>query len=111
MIPGKHFRIEKESNSESNIINLIGELDLSKAQEFKAAVDPLLQDKDRCLVLNLKELSYMDSTGLGVILSIIKTRHSIQAPLAVEDIPPKIQKLFDITGMTPFLTAVTNTVN
>ncbi|WP_397365459.1 STAS domain-containing protein [Paenibacillus larvae] len=58
----------------------------------------------------MKELSNMDRTGLGVILPIIKTRHSLQAPLAVEDIPPKIQKLFDITGMIPFLTAVTNTV-
>ncbi|WOC10651.1 hypothetical protein P8T86_11795 [Paenibacillus larvae] len=37
MIIGKNFRIEKESNSESNIINFIGELDLSKAPEFKAA--------------------------------------------------------------------------
>ncbi|MFD7524051.1 MULTISPECIES: STAS domain-containing protein [Paenibacillus] len=111
MVQENKFRMEKQITDDDNIISLIGELDLSKASEFNTNVDPFVQDVGRKLILNLKELTYIDSTGIGVILTIIKTRHALKAPFAVENVPPKVQKLFDLTGLTPFLSAVANTVN
>jgi anti-sigma B factor antagonist len=45
----------------------------------------------------------VDSTGIGILVSVLKARHANNAPFAVEAIPPNIRKLFDMTGITPFL--------
>jgi anti-anti-sigma factor len=99
------FQLNKEVTETSNTLFLKGELDLSQAAEMRAAIDPLVADTGKKLVLNLKDLHYIDSTGIGVIVSLLKARDVLNAPFHVEAIPPKIQRLFDITGLTPFLTA------
>ncbi|GAA4868936.1 anti-sigma F factor antagonist [Paenibacillus vulneris] len=105
----KHtFEIEKKVTPNSNLVYLKGELDLSKAAEFRAAADSFVADTDRLMVLNLKHLGYIDSTGIGVILSLLKARHVLKAPIIVEDIPPKIKRLFDMTGLTPFIQETKN---
>lgn len=105
------FEIEKVTESDRNLLILKGELDLSKAAELRAAADPFVAETERRLVLNLKELGYIDSTGIGVILSLLKARHVLKATMAVEDIPPKIQRLFDMTGLTPFIQETSINVN
>jgi anti-anti-sigma factor len=99
------FQLNKEITETSNTLYLKGELDLSQAAEMRSAIDPLVAETGKSLVLNLRELNYIDSTGIGVIVSILKARDVLKAPFHVEAIPPKIQRLFDITGLTPFLTA------
>lgn len=99
------FQMHKEVSEDRYTFYLMGELDLSQADEVREAVNPIVGEAGRDLVLNLRDLSYIDSTGIGVILSILKARDALKVPLKVEFIPPKIQRLFDITGLTPFLTA------
>lgn len=100
------FQLQKDVTESTNTLYLMGELDLSQAAEMRKVINPMVAEPDRSLVLNLRDLSYIDSTGIGVILSILKARDAIKAPLRIESIPPKIQRLFDITGLTPFLTSV-----
>ncbi|TYP68395.1 STAS domain-containing protein [Paenibacillus methanolicus] len=80
-----------------------GELDLESAAQMRAAMTPLVELCDRELTINLRDLRYVDSTGIGIIVSVLKARHANNAPFAVEAIPPNIRKLFDMTGITPFL--------
>jgi anti-anti-sigma factor len=97
------FEIEKQATADSWLLLLKGELDLSKAAELRSAADPYVADTSRKLILNLKELQYIDSTGIGVILSLLKARSVLKAPIAVVEIPLKIQRLFDMTGLTSFI--------
>ena len=80
-----------------------GELDLEVAAQMRAALEPLLGRVDQRLVLNLHDLAYIDSTGIGILISILKARHARQAPFDVEQVPDPIRKLFDMAGITPFL--------
>jgi anti-anti-sigma factor len=105
------FEIERQVSPNSHVLVLKGELDLSKAAELRAVADPYVADTGRTLVLNLKELQYIDSTGIGVILSLLKARHVLKAPILVEEIPNKIQRLFDMTGLTAFIQQTSNYAN
>lgn len=80
-----------------------GELDLESAAQMRAVMSPLIELSDRELALNLRELRYVDSTGIGILVSVLKARHAKNAPFVVEAVPPNIRKLFDMTGITPFL--------
>lgn len=105
------FEIEQVNTPDSHTLYLKGELDLAKAAELRAAADPYIAETSRKLVLNLKELQYIDSTGIGIILSLLKARHVLKAPILIEGIPPKIQRLFDMTGLTAFIQQSSNEVN
>jgi anti-anti-sigma factor len=49
-------------------LSLFGELDASVANEFKAAVEKAAAEKAKNLVLNMKDLEYMSSAGLRVLV-------------------------------------------
>ncbi len=100
----KQFHIEQEENNEAYILHVSGELDLAVVQQFRAVLGPIVKQADKVLVLNLKDLTYIDSTGIGIIVSILKIRDGLQAPFIVQDIPPAIKRLFDLTGISGYLT-------
>jgi anti-sigma B factor antagonist len=97
------FEVNQEKTEEGFILYLQGELDLSTAAQLRTVSEPLAKAEKQTLILNLRELDYIDSTGMGVIISILKTRDQLNAVFAIEEIPPKIQRLFDLTGITKFL--------
>jgi len=95
--------LRTEKRDDSFIVYVGGELDLEVAAQMRAALEPLLERVDRRLVVNLHDLAYIDSTGIGILISILKARHARQAPFDVEQVPSHIRKLFDMAGITPFL--------
>jgi anti-anti-sigma factor len=97
------FQVRTAKTEHAVMVYLQGELDLSKVSELRSALDPFIADTSRNLILNLRGLQYIDSTGIGVIVSVLKARDVLKAPFTVQDIPPKIKRIFDLTGITPFL--------
>lgn len=91
-----------EGNGEFTLY-LEGELDLAAVPQLQCVLENVLNRSDVALVLNLKSLSYIDSTGIGVIVSILKTRDQLDAPFYVQEIPAKIRRLFDLTGISGYL--------
>src|SRR5260370_5054248 len=104
-----NFLINQEETSTEYNIYLKGELDLSVAPQLRSVLEPLVNKMDKTLVLNLKDLRYIDSTGIGIIISILKIRDELKAPFVVREIPKSIQRLFDLTGISDFLTEGTET--
>ncbi|WP_276357819.1 STAS domain-containing protein [Cohnella caldifontis] len=102
MLPNK-FSLRTENRDGQTVVYLEGELDLEVASQLRTAMEPLLSLTDRRLTLNLKDLTYIDSTGIGILISVLKARHAKSAPFDVEQVPGQIRKLFDMTGITPFL--------
>ncbi|SDX66188.1 STAS domain-containing protein [Paenibacillus sp. PDC88] len=96
------FKAETEVNNNTCTVYLSGELDLSVAPDFRNTMEPLVANMDQNLIVNLKDLKYIDSTGIGILLSILKARHAKDASFMVEEVPGNIQKLFDMTGITKF---------
>jgi anti-sigma B factor antagonist len=103
------FLIRQEDTTTEYRIYLNGELDLSVAPQLRSALEPLVNKIDKTLVLNLKDLRYIDSTGIGIIISILKIRDELKAPFVVREIPKSIQRLFDLTGISDFLKEGTET--
>ena len=97
------FRIVQEETNEQYILHFIGELDLSVVQQLRGTLDSVIRRTDKALVLNLKQLTYIDSTGIGIIVSVLKLRVSLRAPLFVVETPPHIIRLFDLTGISKYL--------
>ena len=74
-------------------------IDMETSAAFKQTLDRLVADGDRRLVLNLAQVAFMDSSGLGAIMSVFKQLNG-QGALHVCGLHPRIRTLFDITRLT-----------
>jgi stage II sporulation protein AA (anti-sigma F factor antagonist) len=81
-------------------IRLSGELDHHSADELRSrAVQAIESNNIRHIILNLEQLSFMDSSGLGVILGRYKQIKQLQGEMVVCAISPPVQRLFDLSGL------------
>ncbi|AEI45794.1 anti-sigma B factor antagonist [Paenibacillus mucilaginosus] len=94
--------MKTESGPNGAILYLAGELDLGTADRLRTAAESLALEP-LPLKLNLRDLTYIDSTGIGILVSILKSRQTVQSNLVVAEVPAKIKRLFDMTGLSRFL--------
>ncbi|MBY0122523.1 anti-sigma F factor antagonist [Bacillus sp. S/N-304-OC-R1] len=81
-------------------IRLSGELDHHSADELRERATKAIEDYDiQHIVLNLDQLSFMDSSGLGVILGRYKQIKQHQGEMVVCAISPAVQRLFEMSGL------------
>ena len=85
------------------IIRPAGELDISTAELFSAKTGELLAKGFQTIVLDLRDLVFMDSSGLRAIVSL----HAGTSPsqrLQIVQGPDAVQRAFAITGLDRILT-------
>ncbi|MDQ0269309.1 anti-sigma F factor antagonist [Cytobacillus purgationiresistens] len=81
-------------------VRLSGELDHHSADELRAQATKAIEEFDiHHIVLNLEQLSFMDSSGLGVILGRYKQVKQMNGEMVVCAISPAVQRLFDMSGL------------
>ncbi len=76
-----------------------GRIDMETSAAFKTALDQLLASGEKRVVLNLSQVTFMDSAGLGAIMSLFR-RINGDGSLHVCGLHPRIKTLFDITRLT-----------
>jgi stage II sporulation protein AA (anti-sigma F factor antagonist) len=82
------------------LIRLDGELDHHTADLLRTQVDDYLREnKVSHIVLNLEGLSFMDSSGLGVILGRYKQIKSQNGEMVVCAISQAVRRLFEMSGL------------
>mgnify|MGYP003517212358 CR=1 FL=1 len=80
-------------------VSLGGELDVSTADELKKELHKLVDEKNIDMRLNLENLDYIDSTGLGVIIGILKRLKIESKEVYIEKPKNNVRKIFSITGL------------
>lgn len=88
--------VERENQS---IVNLIGEIDIYTAPQLKDKLLPLSEKEEERIIIDLTHVNYMDSTGLGVFISILKSSKEHQSTFKLINLNKRIERLFTITGL------------
>lgn len=85
-------------------ITLDGEIDIYNAPELKKKIHRLIEQQPGDFVLNCEGLNYIDSTGLGVLISVLKKVKEYDGHMEIVGIKPYIYKIFTITGLDKIFT-------
>ena len=81
-------------------IGLSGELDESAAVQTRAALDKLIEDFNNTkLVLDMSDLKFMDSTGVGVLLGRYKKLKAKGASMLIASPSPTVDKILTLSGI------------
>ena len=89
------------TNISDNYVEIlpVGEIDIYTSPMFKNDVLNIINTENKNLVINSEKLDYLDSTGLGVFMSILKTTKEKGLSIKLTNVKTNIYKLFDITGL------------
>jgi len=87
----------------SLVLALRGELDMATAPELAAALDPLLQQGPDEVIIDLSALSFLDSSGIAVLVTGQQELTTQDRRLAVRGARPHAMKVFEIAGLIDFL--------
>jgi len=103
------LQVELEQQRNVLIVRLRGELDHHTADivRFKME-DAILRGRCDHVVLSLKDLQFMDSSGLGVILGRYKLIKSRGGKMVVCDTQPSVKRLFELSGLFKILSFYDN---
>lgn len=92
--------IDLEVKQEVLCIRLIGELDHHTAETLRTKVTEAIEKHQILhIVMNLKNLTFMDSSGLGVILGRYKQIKLKNGEMVVCSISPQVKRLFEMSGL------------
>jgi anti-sigma B factor antagonist len=92
------FAISTAFDAESAVIAPIGELDLASADRFEAEVMRARSTGCTRIVLDLRQVDFIDSTGLRVLLSLRNDIKRNGHALLLVPPPPVVLRIFAITG-------------
>lgn len=82
------------------LVKLKGDLDVYSKESFVEFCDNCLKNTNKDLVIDLENLDYIDSTGLGMFINIYKDQEEKQKNVKIVNPKENIKKLFKITDLT-----------
>lgn len=97
------MEINKAISNQNVIITLKGRLDTMTAPQLDDEAKNIDFDEVETVTLNLKDLEYISSSGLRVILALYKSLKSKGGNLKIVNVSNTIMELFSMTGMSDYL--------
>lgn len=87
--------------AEREVVRVVaaGEIDLSTVPRVDAVMRELCEAGWRHIVLDLTEVSFLDSTGVHLVLTWARHAESDGIALTVVPGPPSVQRVFELTGL------------
>jgi len=87
-------------NHEMIKINLKGEIDHHAALVIRQDIDNYIEKyKIKKILFNFKDVSFMDSSGVGMIIGRYKKLQNFGGRIGVVNLTPKIKRIFQMSGL------------
>ncbi len=93
------FEVVTTQAAGRSVVTVTGELDAHVAPDLQAAIDPALQQAGPAIVVDLTGVPFIDSTGLGVLVTTLKRVREAEGTLDVVASAPRVLKVFALTGL------------
>ncbi|GAB3974316.1 STAS domain-containing protein [Plantactinospora veratri] len=92
---------------EHTIVRVSGDLDFPCAELLRTALASALGSAPRALTVDLERLTFVDSTGLAVLVYAWNCGRESGIPVTVRPIPPFLSATLEIMGLTELLERAT----
>jgi len=94
VVPG--FALQVTENGHGPVVLLTGELDLASAGEFRECLHQLI---GRTVTIDFTDVTFMDSTALGVLVAARQQSEIAGGELILHGVQPAQMRVFEISGV------------
>jgi anti-sigma B factor antagonist len=101
-----NFGVEVVDGKQAVVIGVSGELDLATSPELERELERSTASAAELLIIDLRKLEFMDSTGLSVLVRAHQKTTQSGKQFALVKGPQQVQRLLSLTGVAERLTVV-----
>ena len=99
------FEISELENGREGV-RVTGEVDIYTATQFKESIEKLIEANTKDIFLDLTDLSYIDSTGIGILIELRKGSMSRDLNMTLINPQKNVVKLLQLTGVDQIFSIV-----
>ena len=99
------LELESTADGAADVIAVRGEIDMATAPQLRELLDELITAGSRRIVLDCRELAFLDSSGIGVLIAA-RNRLGDDGEIIVNSPPAHVRKVLEITGVAEHLSVV-----
>jgi anti-sigma B factor antagonist len=100
------FAVRTQTTGRAKTLTLGGELDLVSSPALQQALDDAAGSDADLIIVDLRELEFMDSTGLHALVNAQRRIEELGRRFALVRGGESVQRLFELTGVVDGLTIV-----
>jgi len=97
---GRAMESRVESFDDVDVMRVSGRIDLVTSNNLKDSIRERLQRQRLNLVLNMERVDFINSSGLGALVSILKDVRIANGRLVLSNLAPYVQEIFEITQLS-----------
>lgn len=87
-------------------VHLCGEIDHCAAEGLRNEIEmQIVQRNAKCLILDFSQVTFMDSSGVGMIIGRYKTMRARGGNVAASGLHPPVDRLFHLAGLHRIIAA------
>jgi anti-sigma B factor antagonist len=91
--------IRVDSEGSLAVIHCVGSLDASSIDAFKKATQGAIIDGTHHFIVNGEDLTFIDSMGLGVLISLMRRLKQHDGEIIMASLSPDVHSIFEITRL------------
>jgi anti-sigma B factor antagonist len=92
--------LASRTEGDKTVVSVGGEIDVYTAPKLREQIVALVEEGRYHLVVDMEEVEFLDSTGLGVLVGGLKRVRAHDGSLRLVCTQERILKIFRITGLT-----------
>jgi anti-sigma B factor antagonist len=99
------LKLESKVTGDAASVVVRGEVDMATAPQLREELTGLVDSGVTRLVLDCRELHFLDSSGIGVLIAVHKLLDE-SGSLVLESPPAHVRKVLDLTGVSEHVTII-----
>jgi len=99
-----NLEVKFDQDKEVLVVKPEGDVDIYTSIKFKNEVVSSFEERNVDILIDGSKLEYLDSTGLGALISLLKMVRETDNSITIENLKPNIRKLFNITELDKLFT-------
>ena len=96
--PAPSFGVTSKPTASGTMVIVTGELDAHTAPQVREVVEAAITPSAQ-VVVDLTDVTFLDSTGLGVFVTALKHLREVDGTLDLVITSPRVLKVFELTGL------------
>jgi len=99
VVPSRELQLSTEKKAEETTVHASGRITSATSALLQSTIRGLIPGTKR-LVLDLAEVNYIDSSGIGALVSVYIAAGRAQCDLELANLQPRIRDLFELSRLT-----------
>jgi anti-sigma B factor antagonist len=100
------FTVVSRPGAPDCVVRAEGEIDLHTAPRLRDVLRVALAGRPSRLILDMTEVNYIDSTGLGVLVGAFKRSGDAGSELVLQGPVPRVVRVLELTGLHRVLAVI-----